>query len=102
LNSGREFSNIDNVSAVIKGLTTDVTKYGPSVLISSSFDSILRLPGFEQAMRRLINPKDASKSVTEDIRSRLTGLFKEKIRQPFGVTTPQGKEEGFLGTSPAK
>jgi uncharacterized protein involved in outer membrane biogenesis len=76
LNYRREFSNIDDISDVIKPLISDLSKYGLSVLIQSTFDSILRLPVIEQATGGLINAKDVSKDVIEDIGGGFKGLFK--------------------------
>lgn len=71
----REFSNIDDISSLIKPLVTDLGKYGLSAFIQSTFQSVLELPGISQATDGLTKVKDVSKDTIKDIGIGLKNIF---------------------------
>jgi hypothetical protein len=78
INYRREFSNVDDPNKVIKTLLSDLSKYGLSLFIQTTFDSVLHLPGIEQITSGLIKTKDISKDIVSGIGNRLKDLFKKK------------------------
>jgi hypothetical protein len=72
----RVFLDIDDINAVIKPLMYDLSKYGLSVFIQATFDSILHLAGIGHAVGGLIKVKDISKGIIKDLGREMKGLFK--------------------------
>jgi hypothetical protein len=78
INYRREFSNVDDVNKVIKALLSDLSKYGLSLFIQATFNSILHLPGIEQITSGLIKTKDTSKDIVGGIGNKLKNLLKKE------------------------
>jgi uncharacterized protein involved in outer membrane biogenesis len=67
LNYRRKFTDIEDVNTVIKSLTSDLSKYGISILVQSAFNSILHLPGVDQVTGGITTIKDISKETIHGV-----------------------------------
>ncbi len=75
INYRREFSNISDPSTLVTPLVTDLSIYGLSSFIQSTFQSIGDLPGISHAKEGIIKVKDSSKEAVKGIKSGIKGLF---------------------------
>ncbi|MDR2436446.1 MAG: hypothetical protein LBD33_04040 [Puniceicoccales bacterium] len=84
LNYRREFSNVDDINAIVKPLMADLGKYGLGIFIQSTLDMALHLPCVEQVTGGLIKVKDVSQGLMEGVGAGLRGIFggKENLSKP--------------------
>jgi hypothetical protein len=75
LNYRREFSNVDDVNAIIKPLMADLGKYGLGIFVQSTFDMVLHLPGIKQVTSGLTKVKDVSQGLMEGVGAGLRSIF---------------------------
>jgi uncharacterized protein involved in outer membrane biogenesis len=77
LNYRRKFTDIEDVDTVIKSLTSDLNKYGVSILVQSAFNSILHLPGVNQVTEGITTIKDVSKETIHGVGTGIKRLLKK-------------------------
>ncbi len=70
----REFSNVSDISSIIKPLVTDLGMYGLTAFIQATFQSIGELPGINQATQGIIKIKNTSKEAIKGTKNTIKGI----------------------------
>ncbi len=70
----REFSNISDISSIIKPLVADLGMYGLTAFIQATFQSIGELPGINQATQGIIKIKNTSKEAIKGTKNTIKGI----------------------------